>query len=132
MAVTAMGAQMMRHAVLGILCILPAVAAGQDVPSRGPSDRPGWMSESYLHTTDAVALCLRRDAQWQDFCNGLMQGYADYAVVEGKVCLPLGITRQELVEIFTSPEIVVTTGYIDDWPALTTAVQLFIQHFPCA
>ena len=87
--------------------------------------------EVFLRTGDAVALCLRPEPHWQDFCNGLVQGYAEFAVVRGKACIPLGITRRELVEIFAGPDVVVSTGYIDDLPAFETAVEMFIRHFPC-
>ncbi|GKY89565.1 hypothetical protein [Sinisalibacter aestuarii] len=117
---------MVRIAALALLGFLPGAAIAQQGPQR-----PDWRSQTYLHTTDAVAICLRRTPEWQAFCHGLMQGYADYAVVEGKICLPFGTTREQLLEIFTSPEVVVTTGYIDDRPAIETAVQMFIKAFPC-
>jgi hypothetical protein len=119
---------MSRIIALALLIIAPGLAAAQAEP---PPARSDWRTETYLHTTDAVAICLRPHPQWKSFCDGLMQGYADYAVTEGTICLPFGTTRRQLVEIFTAPEVVVTTGYIDDLPAITTATQLFIKYFPC-
>ena len=89
------------------------------------------VAEPFLRTGDAVALCLRRERQWQDFCNGLVQGYADYVVIRKKACVPATVTPQELVAVFAGPHVVVSTGYIDDLPAFETAVVLFISHFPC-
>ncbi len=89
------------------------------------------MAEPFLRTGDAVALCLLRERQWQDFCNGLVQGYADYVVIRKKACIPATVTRQDLVAVFAGPHVVVSTGYIDDLPAFETAVELFISHFPC-
>ena len=88
-------------------------------------------TEPFLRTGDAVALCLRRERQSQDFCNGLVQGYADYVVIRKKACIPATITPQELVAVFAGPHVVVSTGYIDDLPAFETAVEMFIRHFPC-
>ena len=89
------------------------------------------VAEPFLRTGDAVALCLLRERQWQDFCNGLVQGYADYVVIRKKACIPATVTRQDLVAVFAGPHVVVSTGYIDDLPAFETAVELFISHFPC-
>ena len=84
-----------------------------------------------MRTKDAVALCLSADPHWINFCNGLAQGYADHAILSGKVCFPRNITRRQLVETFTAPEVVVAMGFIDDWPAIETALELFIKRYPC-
>lgn len=84
-----------------------------------------------MRTADAVALCLRREREWIDFCNGLAQGYAEHAILTGLVCIPFGTTRRELVEVFTGPDVVVSTGFIDNLPAIETSVEMFIRHFPC-
>ena len=89
------------------------------------------VAEPFLRTGDAVALCLLRERQWQDFCNGLVQGYADYVVLRKKACIPATVTLRDLVAVFAGPDVVVSTGYIDDLPALETAVEMFIRHFPC-
>lgn len=87
--------------------------------------------EFFLRTGDAVALCLRPEQHWRDFCNGLVLGYAEYAVVSQKACIPFGTPPRQLVEVFSAPDVVVSTGYIDDWPAIETAVEIFIRDFPC-
>jgi len=105
-----------------------AQGAGAEVPTGG---RASAFPEFFARTGDAVALCLRPEPHWQDFCNGLVQGYAEHAVLTGKACIPPGTTRRRLVEVFTGPDVVVSTGYIDDLPAYETALEMFIRHFPC-
>lgn len=119
-----------RSLIVAYLCVLPIAAAATEpaVPTGG---RAAYQPEAFLRTGDAVAICLRRETQWIDFCNGLIQGYAENAMLRGAACVPYGTTRRELVEVFTAPEVVVTTGYIDDLPALETAIEVFARHYPC-
>lgn len=99
----------------------------------GPAQGQGWMGpEPFMRTEDAVALCLRREQPWQDFCNGMMQAYGDVAVLTGRACIPPETTRRTLVEVFTAPEVVVSTGYIDNLPALETAMEMLIRRYPCS
>lgn len=120
--------------VLGVALALavPDLAAAQQsaegatVPGRRPI-----VPEFVLRTGDAVAICLGDQPQWIDFCNGLVQGYAEYVNLTRKACIPVGTSRRELVAVFTAPEIVISTGYIDNWPAFDTAVEVFIRHYPC-
>lgn len=87
---------------------------------------------NYSFTRDIVNLCLSTNPIWVDFCNGLFQGYNDYLVVKNLACIPFSVSPRELVDIFISPEIVIHSGYIDDWPAIETAKEIFIKHFPCS
>ena len=87
--------------------------------------------EAILRTADAVALCLRREREWIDFCNGLVQAYAEHAILRGAACIPFGVSRRDLVDVFTGPDVVVSTGYVDNLPAIETAVEMFVRHFPC-
>lgn len=103
-----------------------ADGSGMAVAERRPV-----VPEPFLRTSDAVALCLSSEPRWVDFCNGLAQGYAEYAMLHDKACIPYGTTRRELVEVFIGPDVVVSTGYIDDLPAFETALEMFIKHFPC-
>lgn len=124
----------MKRLLLTLALCLPTGAGAQDTPANGGlsmSGRASMSPEMFLRTGDAVSLCLRNEPQWMDFCNGLMQGYADIAIVTGKACIPFGTSRRELVEIFTSPDVVMTTGYIDDLAAYETAMEVFIKNFPC-
>ena len=108
----------------------PAAAQGAGAEA-ATGGRASILPELFARSSDAVALCLRPEPHWQDFCNGLAQGYAEYAVLTGKACIPAGTTRRRLVEVFTGPDVVVSTGYIDDLPAYETALEMFIRHFPC-
>ncbi len=112
---------------------LPAFAQGGGATAAEPQTggRASIEVEFFARTGDMVALCLRPEPQWRDFCNGVAQGYAEHAVLTGKACIPPGTTRRRLVEVFTGPDVVVSTGYIDDLPAYETALEMFIRHFPC-
>ena len=114
------------------LILVPEIAAAQT--NNTVTSDPGRRSaapELILRSAEAVNLCLRADANWQNFCNGLVQAYAEYANLSGKACIPPDTERRDLVAIFTAPEVVVSTGYIDNWPAMDTAVEMFIKAFPC-
>jgi hypothetical protein len=110
------------------ICLPVAAMAQQDQISPG---RLPFQPEFALRTGETIALCLRQDPQIVSFCNGLVQGYAEYAVLSGKVCIPPGTGWRDLVDVFTAPEVVVTTGYIDNLPALETALEMFISRYPC-
>ena len=88
--------------------------------------------EFLLGTQEVVQLCLRQDDTWKNFCNGLIQGYAESANFTQRSCIPSGTKRRSLVEIFIQPEIVVFSGYIDDWPAIDSAAEIFAKYFPCS
>ena len=85
-----------------------------------------------LGTQEVVELCLLRDQIWMSFCDGLIQGYAETAQLLGKSCIPIGTKRRDLVDLFTSPKIVTFNGFIDDWPALESATEIFLVTFPCS
>lgn len=118
-----------RYLVLTLILVQPAVAQDQTATNR-PATRPV-QPEQILRTGDTVALCLRPEDHWQNFCDGLAQAYSEVAMRTGKACIPSGTTRRELVATFIGPDVVVSTGFIDDLPALETAVEMFIRHYPC-
>ena len=88
--------------------------------------------EFLLGTQEVVQLCLSQNDTWKNFCNGLIQGYAEFANFTVRSCIPSGTKRRSLVEIFIQPEIVVFNGYIDDWPAIDSAAEIFAKYFPCS
>lgn len=119
--------------LVSILSNLTAVAVAE-VGSQENFDK--WQSineiPNYSFTRDIVSLCLSANPIWVDFCNGLFQGYNDYLLIKKLACIPFGVGPSELVDIFISPEIVIHSGYIDDWPAIETATEIFMKHFPCS
>jgi hypothetical protein len=121
----------MRTALVFAALLGAAEAVAQQEQEDPSGGRAAIASDFFMPTGDTVALCLRPEAHWQDFCNGLVQGYAEHAVLTGKACIPPGTNRRRLVEVFTGPDVVVSTGYIDDHPAYETAIEMFIRHFPC-
>lgn len=110
-------------AVAGALGILLAPAA--------PATAQGLQPGGVMLTDEAVALCLRPEQAWQDFCNGMMQAYGDIAMLTGRACIPPGTTRRDLVMALTAPEVVVSTGHIDNLPAYETAMEMLIRRYPC-
>ena len=123
---------MTRGIILALLLAGPALAQAQTQAGTAPGGgRAAFQPEPFLRTADAVALCLRREPEWIDFCNGLLQGYAESAMLRGAACIPFGTSRRDLVEVFTAPEVVVSTGYIDNLPALETAAEMLARRYPC-
>ena len=68
---------------------------------------------------------------WINFCNGLMQGYADLIYVTDPSCIPAGTTRIFLSEIFTGPAIYNTEAYKYNYPAIYGAMEVFGNTFQC-
>lgn len=112
----------MQRVVMVLVALLPSAAPAK-----------GWQGpEPFMRTDEAVALCLRPEQAWQDFCNGMMQAYGDVAVLSGRACIPPDATRRDLVAAFTTPEVVVSTGFIDNLPAYETAIEMLIRRYPCS
>ena len=87
-------------------------------------------SENVFRTQNALQICTRSNANWVSFCNGLMQGYADYVMLVGLACLPQGVTRTELVELFAADQILETTAYKNNDAALAAASEIFAAAYP--
>lgn len=113
----------LRHGATAAFCLTLAQGA--------PVAAQGLQPSTVMRTDEAVALCLRPEKAWQDFCNGMMQAYGDLAVLSGRACIPPDTTRRALVETFTAPEVVVSTGHIDNLPAYETAMEMLIRRYPC-
>ena len=84
-----------------------------------------------LLSQNAYQICTKADMNWINFCNGLIQGYADYASLSGKACLPSGITRTQLVTVFTSNLMTSTKAYQNNQSALLASAQVFELAYPC-
>ena len=85
--------------------------------------------ENVLRTQNAVEICTRPSQNWIDFCNGLMQAYSDFAILSGAACIPAGVTRTQLVTLFTG--MTNTAAYKDNHAALVAAVEIFKLVYPC-
>lgn len=71
-------------AALAILTASPAVA----------SDGP------ILTASGLLDACTRPTEAWISFCNGFFQAVHDIGAAEGRVCIPPGTTRTDLVVTF--------------------------------
>ena len=84
-----------------------------------------------LLAKNAYEACTRADMNWINFCNGLMQGYADYATLTGRACFPAAVTKTQLVTVFTSKLMKSTWAYRNNAAALLAATETFELAYPC-
>ena len=85
--------------------------------------------ENVLRTQNAVKICTTPSQNWVDFCNGLMQAYSDFAIISGAACIPIEVTRTQLVKLFTG--MTNTAACKDDHATLVAAVEVFELVYPC-
>ena len=88
-------------------------------------------ASTILLSQNAYQVCTRKNMNWINFCNGLIQGYADYASLSGRACIPSGVTRTQLVTLFTSKLIKSTKAYQNNQAALLAGVEVFELAYPC-
>ena len=88
------------------------------------------IADTVLSSRDAHELCTTAEMHWVDFCNGLIQGYADFLTAAEIACFPSGTTRTTLVTIFTD-QLPNTQAYADDDLALLAAVEIFGRVYQC-
>ena len=87
-------------------------------------------SETTLSARNAYSLCTTEDMDWINFCNGLIQGYADYAVLSGNACIPSGTTRTTMITIYTD-RLPNSQAYKNNEPALMAAVEILSRAYAC-
>jgi hypothetical protein len=80
-----------------------------------------------LNNENALRVCALADMDWINFCNGFIQAAADYSTIAGRACIPEGISRNLMVKLFTTDGL----NYSSHDSALTTAVQIISNNFPC-
>ena len=93
-------------------------------------DKMAYAQETALTSKNTYSLCTTTASHWVDFCNGLRQGYADYAVLYGNACIPAGTTRTTLITIYTD-RLPQTNAYSKNEPAIMAAVEVLARVFPC-
>ena len=81
-------------------------------------------SETTLSARNAYSLCTTEDMDWINFCNGLIQGYADYA------CIPSGTTRTTLITIYID-RLPSSQAYNNNESALVAAVEILSRAYAC-
>lgn len=91
---------------------------------------PAVAADNHLSARNALSLCTIAQPHWVDFCNGLMQGYADYASLAGKACFPAGIKRTDLVQLFEA-NVRLTEAWQQDNAAILASTEVFSREFPC-
>ena len=93
-------------------------------------DKMAHAQETVLTSRNAYSLCNTTASHWVDFCNGLIQGYAEYAVLSGNACIPAGTTRTTLITIYTD-RLPQTNAYSKNEPAIMAAVEVLGRAYPC-
>lgn len=92
---------------------------------------PSWArAETVLYSRNVYSLCTQEDMDWINFCNGLIQGNADYVVLAGASCIPAGTTRTTLITIFID-RLPSSSAYSNDKPALEAVIEVFSRIYPC-
>ena len=86
--------------------------------------------DTVLTSRNAFRVCNIASEDWVNFCNGLIQGYADYAVLSGNACIPAGTTRTTLITVYID-RLPATQAYANDAPALLAAVEVLKRAYPC-
>ena len=87
-------------------------------------------SETTLSARNAYSLCTTEDMDWINFCNGLIQGYADYASLSGNACFPTGTTRTTLITIYID-RLPSSQAYNNNESALVAAVEILSRAYAC-
>ena len=84
-----------------------------------------------LSSKGAHSLCTTEATHWVDFCNGLIQGYADYASLSGAACIPTGTTCTTMITVYINflPQ---SDAYKQDDSALQAAVEILGKAYPCS
>lgn len=86
--------------------------------------------DTVLTSKNVFRVCNIADEDWVSFCNGLIQGFSDYAVLSGNACIPVGTTRTTLITVYID-RLSATQAYADDAPALISAVEVLKRAYPC-
>ena len=88
-------------------------------------------NDNILRTQNAYSICTKPDMDWINFCNGLIQGYSEYIILSNQACIPVGVTRTQLVTVFTGKLMKMTKAFQSDLPAIEGAKQVFKLAYPC-
>ena len=91
---------------------------------------PANAQNTVMYSRNAYDVCMTPDMNWINFCNGLVQGYAEMAILSGVACIPNGTTRTTLVTIFTD-RLPITQAYRRNDPALVAAMEVFRVVYAC-
>ena len=85
-----------------------------------------------LDLKNAYEVCNTADMDWINFCNGLMQGYADVIYAIDPNCIPDGTSRTQLSDIFTGPVVYNTESYKNNDSGVNAAIEVFMYTFNCS
>jgi len=83
-----------------------------------------------LFTKDVAFHCTEPTSEMKQYCDGLIQGYSDFAVMSDTVCIPPEVKSRDLANAF-STYIESTEAFKVDKPALFGAVEVFRTLYPC-
>lgn len=80
-----------------------------------------------------LQVCTIPDMQWVSFCNGFFQAVHDQQASLGKVCIPAGTTRTNLVEAYETHAAAIIASNIENAEelAVVVATEILVKKFPC-
>ena len=78
--------------------------------------------------------CTRANESWISFCNGFFQAIHDVGALDGRVCIPEGTTRTDLVVAFErqAVEILAASPSLASTAAVSFAALTLEAEFPCS
>jgi hypothetical protein len=90
-------------------------------------------AETVMTAAEFEETCTRVDNTWISFCNGYVQGVADFLELSGAACITPGTTRTTIVTLIDRATFSrIRDGSIPpDTPALSLAIGVLEAAYPC-
>jgi hypothetical protein len=90
-------------------------------------------AEGAMTAAELEETCTRVDDVWISFCNGYVQGVADFLELSGGACIPPGVTRTTIVTIIDRSTFarIREEAIAPDTPALNVAIAVLEAVYPC-
>ena len=94
---------------------------------------PAGAQEAVMTAGDLLDACTRADESWISFCNGFFQAVHDVSALDGRVCVPVGTTRTDLVLAFErqAAKALAASPPLTSKAAVSFAALLLEAEFPC-
>lgn len=73
--------------------------------------------------------CTRADESWISFCNGYIHAVIDSIRENGKVCLPVGTTRTDIVTIVEKE--ITASSDLQEMNAHDAVLSVLRRYYPC-
>jgi Rap1a immunity proteins len=89
--------------------------------------------DNVMTARNLLKVCTTASMHWVDFCNGFLQATHDQAAEAGKACVPNGVTRTGIVELYerVASELLRTNPSQGDRTAVSLGVDILKKAYPC-